>query len=55
MEQSFGLTFLYGLGIVIWLAFLFLIAVVIWKDPRWGSQKAEAAPEEQGKGESAPI
>lgn len=35
MEQSFGLTFLYGLGIMIWLAFLFVVGLVVWKDRRW--------------------
>jgi hypothetical protein len=34
MEQSFGLTFLYALGILIWLGFLFVVGLVVWKTPK---------------------
>lgn len=37
MDPSFGLTVLIILGILIWSALLFVVAVVIWKDPRWQS------------------
>lgn len=33
MEPSVGLTALIILGILIWAALLFVVAVVMWKDP----------------------
>lgn len=51
MEQSFGLTFLYGLGIAVWLAFLFLVGLVIWKDARWehGDQRQTPSRTKHGQ------
>ena len=34
MEQSFGLTFLYAVGILIWLGFLFVVGIVAWKSEK---------------------
>ena len=31
MEQSFGLSVLYAIGVVVWLLFLLLVGLVVWK------------------------